>query len=118
MAPVSVVAALLVGVSYVVFRILNHIVESRSRAAKARELGCKEPPFERNRLPFGIDGVKAALKAEKMQLFLEWIQERTDAMGVNTCKWPKSRCPPVAIQPLLPATTAGYLPSLNCRTQC
>lgn len=86
MAPVSVVAALLVGVSYVVFRILNHIVESRSRAAKARELGCKEPPFEPNRLPFGIDKVKAALKAEKTQLLLEWIQERTDAMGVNTCK--------------------------------
>ncbi|KKY31212.1 putative cytochrome p450 52a12 [Diaporthe ampelina] len=87
MAHVSIVAALLASVSYVVFRLLNLVVESRRRTAKARELGCKEPPLERFRLPFGIDMVSAALRAEKAKLFLEWIQERADAMGVNTWRY-------------------------------
>lgn len=92
MAHISVVAALLVGVSYVVFQLLNMVVEPRRRTAKARELGCKEPPFETSRLPFGIDVVMAAIKAEKAQLSLEWVQERTDAMGVNTCKLQMGTC--------------------------
>ncbi|KAL2282301.1 hypothetical protein FJTKL_10922 [Diaporthe vaccinii] len=87
MAHISVVAALLVSASYVVFRMLNSIVESRRRSAKARELGCKEPPMERFRWPFGADMVKDALRAEKTKLFLEWIQERTDAMGVYTWRY-------------------------------
>lgn len=92
MAHIPVVAALLVSLSYVVFRMLNHIVESRRRIAKARELSCKEPPMERFRLPLGIDMVMAALRAEKAQLFLEWIQERFEAMGVNTCKLETRTC--------------------------
>lgn len=100
MAHVSVVAALLVGVSYVVFQILNHVVASRRRIAKARELGCKEPPNEAARFPLGIDMVMSALRAEKAQLFLEWIQERTDAMGVNTCKFELSTCR-LAVPPCL-----------------
>lgn len=86
MAHISVVAALLVGISYVVFQLLNRVVQSRRRAAKALELGCKEPPMETNRLPFGIDKVMEAMKAEKAKLFLEWIQERHDAMRSSTCK--------------------------------
>jgi hypothetical protein len=86
MAHTSVIAALLVSISYVVFQLLNTVVQSRRRTAKARELGCKEPPFETTRLPLGIDVIMAAMKAEKAQLFLEWIQERANAMGVTTCK--------------------------------
>lgn len=86
MAPVSVVAALLVGVSYIVFRLLSKVVESRRRTAKARQLGCKDAPLEPSRLPLGIEKVSAARKADKAKLFLEWIGDRHAAMGVNTCK--------------------------------
>lgn len=86
MAHLSVVAAVLLGVSYVIFRVLNTIVEARRRTRRARELGCKEPPHEPTHLPFGLDMVRAALRAEKAKLFPEWIKERTEAMGVNTCK--------------------------------
>lgn len=86
MAHISVVAALLIGVSYVVFRLISKVVETRRRAEKARELGCKEPPHEPSRLPFGIDKVRAAIKADKAKLFLEWIADRHAAMGVSTCK--------------------------------
>lgn len=87
MAHISVVAALLVGVSYVVFQLLNKVVESRRRTAKARQLGCKEPPFEPNHLPFGTDKVMAAMKADKNELLLEWLGERWATMGVNTWRY-------------------------------
>ncbi|KAK2613284.1 hypothetical protein N8I77_000206 [Diaporthe amygdali] len=86
MAHLSVVAALLLSVSYVVFRVLNYVVEARGRATKARELGCKEPPFEKTYLPFGIDKVRTALQVEKTKLFPEWVKERSDAIGATTWK--------------------------------
>jgi hypothetical protein len=86
MTHISIVGALLVSVSYVVFRILSHIVASHRQTAKALKLGCKEPPLEPALLPFGIDGVIAALRADKMKLFLEFMTDRYKAMGVNTCK--------------------------------
>lgn len=116
MAHVSVVAALLLGVSYVVFRLLNRIVESHRRTAKIRELGCKEPPFERFRLPFGIDMIQAALRAEKAQLFLEWIQERTDKMGVNTCEF-KMNAYLSTVYLLVHLMTVSLL-ALHCVAQC
>ncbi|KAG8167723.1 hypothetical protein KVR01_003412 [Diaporthe batatas] len=87
MANTSVVAALLVGVSYVIFRLLNKVVESRRRTAEAHRLGCKDPPLEPNRWPFGIHNVMKAMKADKAKLFLEWIGERHAAMGVNTWRY-------------------------------
>jgi hypothetical protein len=86
MAHISLVAALLFASSYVVFRLLSSVVESRRKTAKARELGCQEPPVETTRLPFGIDVIMAAFEADKTQLFLEWINDRVNAVGAQTCK--------------------------------
>lgn len=86
MAHISVVAALLVGVSYVVFQLLNKVFESRRRTMKARQLGCKEPPHEINRLPFGLDRALDAMKADKKEMFLDWIGSR-NAVGVHTSKY-------------------------------
>ncbi|POS69059.1 cytochrome P450 CYP4/CYP19/CYP26 subfamilies [Diaporthe helianthi] len=87
MAHISVVAALLVGVSYVVFQLLNKVVQSRQRTLKARQLGCKEPPLEKNGLPFGIDKILNAIKADKAELFLEWLGRRNAAMGAQTWRY-------------------------------
>ncbi|KAL1849183.1 hypothetical protein Daus18300_013340 [Diaporthe australafricana] len=87
MAHLSVVAAALLGVSYVIFRVLNTIVEARGRTRRARELGCKEPPREPTKLPYGIDMVQAALRAQKARLFPEWVKQRTEAMGVSTWRY-------------------------------
>ncbi|KUI68920.1 Cytochrome P450 52A12 [Cytospora mali] len=87
MAHFSLPLALIVSVSYVVYYFLNSFVTSRRRAAKARELGCKEPPFEHARLPWGIDIIRASLQADKEKLFPDHVIQRAEKMGAHTYKY-------------------------------
>lgn len=84
MAHFSIVLAAIAGVSYVVFRLLDHFVTARRIAAKARELGCEEPPEERFKLPFSIDLVRAATKADREKAFPHFVLARAKKMGVYT----------------------------------
>lgn len=76
--------ALIAGLSYVIYYVLNRFVQSRRRAAKARELGCEEPRLENSRLPLGIDLVKLAIQADKQGLFPEHLMRRAEGVGANT----------------------------------
>lgn len=87
MAHVSIELALLASISYFVYHFLNGIVKSRRRAARARELGCKEPAFEHARLPWSIDRVRAALQANKEKLLPDHFMRRWENMGANTWRY-------------------------------
>lgn len=80
----SVALVAIVGVSYIAFQLLSHIVTRYKIASKARELGCQDPPFERFRLPLGIDNVQEAWAADGEQQFMNWFQQRANKMGVYT----------------------------------
>lgn len=82
----SVALAAIAGISYLVFLVLDSIVTNRRIAAKARELGCQDPPQEHFRLPFGIDNVQNALAADREKLFPDWVQKRAEKMGTYTWK--------------------------------
>lgn len=84
MAHFSVVLAAIAGVSYVVFRALDHIITARRVAAKAAEWGCKEPPAQHSRLPLGLDRVRAAMHADREKLFPEFMVSQAEAMGAYT----------------------------------
>lgn len=87
MAFSPVTLALLATISYIVYHILDKLVQSRRRAAKALELGCKEPPVEHFRWPWGIDMVREALQADKDKLFPDLVIKRAKRMGVNTWRY-------------------------------
>lgn len=86
MPHLTVVFAVLASVSYVVFWILDSIVTNRRIAAKARELGCQDPPEEHFKLPWSIDLVQRALAADKAKVFPSYMQARAEKMGVYTWK--------------------------------
>lgn len=87
MAHFSVVLAAIASVSYIVFRLLDHFVKAHRVAARTREWGCKEPPLEPFRLPFGIDNVKEALKADEEKVWPHWFSSRAEKLGVYTWKY-------------------------------
>ncbi|RDA85536.1 hypothetical protein CP532_3299 [Ophiocordyceps camponoti-leonardi (nom. inval.)] len=83
---VSAVAAVLVG-AFAVFYVYSCISERFRHAARARELGCKEPPKGPFYEPFGIHGVcRGILASRKKRLpefFLEWMTKAGKRAG-----WP------------------------------
>lgn len=87
MAHFSIALALIASVSYIVYYFLKVLVRTRRRAVKARQLGCKEPPIERGRLPWGIDFVRAAIRADKQKLFPEHLLQRAEMMGASTWRY-------------------------------
>jgi cytochrome P450 len=94
-------------VAYVLFTIVNSIVRARQNAAKARKFGCADVPFQKNRLPLGIDQLQRALEADKQQIFPDDLIKRYHEMGVNTWRYSVmgsrtfTTCEPKNIQALL-----------------
>ncbi|KAI0161368.1 cytochrome P450 alkane hydroxylase-like protein [Xylariaceae sp. FL1272] len=74
----------LAAISYVVYIILYSLFVSRRNAAKARELGCQEPPCEKNRLPFGYDQAQRFGKADKAMEMPTDMVRRFDEVGAYT----------------------------------
>lgn len=73
--------------AYIIYLVVVHLVSSHRNAAKARELGCKEPPIQRNRYPLGIDNLLRAIAADKARIFpLDMIQRTVD-VGAITYKY-------------------------------
>lgn len=50
-------------VAYVLYLFLAAYLTARRNAAKALELKCEDPPFQKNRWPLGLDNLKRALAA-------------------------------------------------------
>jgi hypothetical protein len=85
--PVAIVAVFWAAGSYVIYLFLSRFLTSRRNAAKARELKCEDPPFQKNRYPLGIDQVIRAVNADKAKLFpLDQIQRTLDT-GAITYKY-------------------------------
>jgi hypothetical protein len=73
--------------SYILYAIISNFIISRRHAAKARELKCEEPPFEKNRWPLGIDNLLRALAADKAQQFPVDIIKRFEDLGAHTYRY-------------------------------
>ena len=85
--PIAVLGLGWLAVSYVVYTILASLVRLRRHIILAREWGTKDPPTQKNRLPFGIDQVQRALKADKDKLFPVDTIKRTKDVGAITFKY-------------------------------
>lgn len=84
----TVINALLgVAILYVFFRLVSSFLTARCNAAKARDLGCKEPPVEINRWPFGIDSVRRSLAADRAQQFPADVLQRFEELGTYTYRY-------------------------------
>lgn len=81
-----------VSVSYltysILFKILTNILTTRHttrrNAAKALELMCEEPPFNRSHWPLGIDSLLRSLVAARAQRFPDDLIKRFEDMGTDT----------------------------------
>lgn len=77
--PTAVLALGWASVSYVIYLIINSFLTSRQEAAKARELKCEEPVWQKNHWPLGIDNIIRAIKADNQKLFpVDSIQRTID----------------------------------------
>lgn len=85
--PIAVIALGWALVAYVIYFFVSAFVTSRRRAAKARELKCEEPPFQKNKYPFGIDNLMRALEADKVKRFPPDMVQRTIDVGAITYKY-------------------------------
>ncbi|KAL2679043.1 hypothetical protein Neosp_009799 [[Neocosmospora] mangrovei] len=72
---------------YIIYTIISSFIISRRHAAKARELKCEEPPFEKNRWPLGIDNLLRALAADKAQQFPVDMIKRFEDLGAHTYRY-------------------------------
>jgi hypothetical protein len=73
--------------AYAVYSLVATFVKSYQNSTKARSLKCEEPPFQKNRYPFGIDNLLRALAADKAQLFPVDAIQRTIDTGAITFKY-------------------------------
>jgi hypothetical protein len=85
--PIAIVAVFWAAGSYVIYLFLSRFLTSRRNAAKARELKCEDPPFQKNRYPLGIDQVIRAVNADKAKLFPPDQIRRCSDTGAITYKY-------------------------------
>lgn len=71
-------------VAWVIFTVVNSILEERAFKREEARRGCKPPPENILRLPFGVDGVWRALKADSKQKFPEFVDARFHAVNYKT----------------------------------
>ncbi|MCJ1414722.1 hypothetical protein MMC32_001049 [Xylographa parallela] len=70
--------------AYVIYSFISNIITDRRYALEAKRLGCKQAPRLPNQLPYGIDRIREALRADKAQQFMRMITGRFDAMSALT----------------------------------
>jgi cytochrome P450 len=68
-------------VAYVIYSFVVRIIRQRRYALKAASLGCKPPPAPRNSLPWGIERIVRAMKADRVQQFPEFMTARCEKEG-------------------------------------
>ncbi|PMD14093.1 cytochrome P450 52A12 [Hyaloscypha hepaticicola] len=79
--------ALVASVAYIIYLAVSQFITSRRNAANAQKLGCKEPPFQKNKYPLGIDNLLRAIAADKAKLFPVDTIKRTVDVGSITYKY-------------------------------
>ena len=77
----SIVCVLL---GFTLYQCITSVLTKRRAPAKTRNLGCKPPPLATNKLPFGIDQIRRALKADAEKRFPDLLVERVSEMGAPT----------------------------------
>jgi len=85
--PIAIMALGWAFVAYIIYLVLNSFVTSRRNAAKARELKCEEPPFQKNRYPLGVDNLLRAIEADKQKQFPVDAIQRTADTGAITYRY-------------------------------
>ena len=71
-------------VAYVLANIINARLKARAFAREERLRGCKPPPMMPNDWPFGVNVIRAALKADATNKFPEFIDRRLAKMQNRT----------------------------------
>lgn len=71
-------------VSFLIYYSLSRILIARHNSARARELGCKDPIVQTNRLPLGIDQIWRSLQADKQGGVLTLTSQRFQDLGAST----------------------------------
>ena len=85
--PIAVIAAAWALIAYVVYVSISSVLRARRNAARARELKCEEPPFQKNRYPLGIDNLLRALAADRRKQFPTDAVQRIKDVGAITFKY-------------------------------
>ena len=67
--------------AFIVYKIATRIISNRHHASEAKRLGCQPPPVRPLKLPFGIDGVMRALRADREKLFPDMLEEIYHEVG-------------------------------------
>ncbi|MCJ1412211.1 hypothetical protein MMC19_006304 [Ptychographa xylographoides] len=71
-------------IAYVAYSFIVSFIANRRYAAEAKRLGCEPAPVQYNDLPYGIDRVQEALRADKSQRFADMILNRYAKMNDKT----------------------------------
>jgi hypothetical protein len=79
--------ALVASTAYIIYLASSHFITKHRIVARARELGCKDPPVQKNRYPLGIDNLLRAIAADKAKLFPPDAIQRTVDVGAITYKY-------------------------------
>ncbi|KAI9757049.1 MAG: hypothetical protein M4579_003618 [Chaenotheca gracillima] len=74
-------------VALVIYTYLSGIINRRLYLSEAKRRGCEDVPMEPTTLPFGIDRLQAALKADREQQFPPFIQKRFKEIGRTTFRF-------------------------------
>ena len=70
--------------AWFLYRVIDNYIRNRRNAAEAARRGCKPPPHYVNKLPWGIDFVVSAIRADKEKRFPEFLIDRYQTMGNRT----------------------------------
>ncbi|CAL3971722.1 unnamed protein product [Diplocarpon coronariae] len=87
MQPSVAIAALWTVASYIIYLFVSSSLRSRRQAVRARELKCEEPPFQKNRFPFGVEHVVRALAADRNKQFPVDTIKRMSDVGAITYRY-------------------------------
>ncbi|TGO66018.1 hypothetical protein BOTNAR_0070g00190 [Botryotinia narcissicola] len=70
--------------SYIIYAIVNSLIQSQRRRSKARKLDCESPPAQKNNLPLGIDQVTRALNSLAAKSFPLDTQKKFEEVNALT----------------------------------
>ena len=73
--------------AYILSRVVASYIRERHYAQEARRLGCKPPVKQHNKLPFGVDYVYEALRADRNRVFPDFCLERYRRGGNRTLEY-------------------------------
>ncbi|TGO54554.1 hypothetical protein BCON_0105g00140 [Botryotinia convoluta] len=77
-------AVIAVFASYIIYNIVNSLIQSQRRRRKARKLNCESAPTQKNNLPLGIDQVTRALNSLAAKTFPLDTQKKFEEVNALT----------------------------------